>query len=77
MIDTKGRSDTGTDTETDVIILPPGQAYNFDTEDLFGNEYLDTVLEQIEKELGKKKTSTVCIQELFVCILRFCTGIDM
>ena len=54
MIDTKGRSDTGTDTETDVVILPPGQAYNFDTEDLFGNEYLDTVLEQIEKELGKK-----------------------
>ena len=57
MIDTKGRSDTGTDADTDadVVILPPGQAYNFDTEDLFGNEYLDTVLEQIEKELGKEK----------------------
>ena len=75
MIDTKGRSGTDTDTETDVVILPPGQAYNFDTEDLFGNEYLDTVLEQIEKELGKKK-NIVRIQEFFACFLIFCAGID-
>ena len=39
----------------DSIILPPGQVYNFDADDLFGNEYLDTVLEQIEKELGKSQ----------------------
>ena len=77
MIDTKGRSDTGTDADTDVIILPPGQAYNFDTEDLFGNEYLDTVLEQIEKELGKKKISSVRIYKFFASVLIFCSGIDM
>ena len=48
-------SETEGEGEGDPIVLPPGQAYNFDTEDLFGNEYLDVVLEQIEKELGRSR----------------------
>ena len=38
--------------EANVPALPVDVVYSFDTEELFGNQYLDVVLEQIEKELG-------------------------
>jgi hypothetical protein len=36
----------------DIIEVDNGLPYTFDAENLFENEYLDVILEQIEKELG-------------------------